>query len=66
MPKYQASEFASGLKYAKILNMAKLCTWQYSQYAELVVFLKILQISHENTLLESLFNKVAGPQRKRL
>ena len=34
MPKYQASEFASGLKYAKILNMAKLCTWQYSQYAE--------------------------------
>ena len=40
MPEYagmclhkQGSEYASGPKYAKILNMAKFRTWQGSQYA---------------------------------
>ena len=36
------------------------------QKQPLVVFFKILQILQENSLLESLFNKVAGPQQKRL
>ena len=30
--KKQDSEYALDPKYAKILNMAKFCTWQVSQY----------------------------------
>ena len=31
----QDSEYASGSKYAKILNMAKFSIWQGSQYANI-------------------------------
>ena len=33
MPKETGSEYASGPKYAKILNMAKFLIWQGSQYS---------------------------------
>ena len=38
MPKcvyIQASEYASGPKYAKILNIAKFSVWQDSEYARI-------------------------------
>ena len=45
MPEYtwmglnkQDSEYASGPKYAKILNMAKFWMWQSSQYASNAAF----------------------------
>ena len=55
MPEYawiylskKGSEYASGPKYAEILNMAKFWIWQGSQYTSVVRVLK----TPEHTLLE--------------